>query len=148
MYSLVFSLSRRTTTTTNRYECVQRGDHVRDWRSGFVHPGGRAGRFLRHHIDLYRLLHHWHPLPRLRSQGNTRWPTSFFFFLFFLLQMLCVGLAQRIPPSHPIHPRSSYTLYPFLSVPLSFSPACPQGLSSMSDSSSNGSTDRKQSLIV
>lgn len=52
---------------TNRYECVQRGDHVRDWWSGFVHLGGRAGRFLRHNIDFYHLLHHWHPLSRLRS---------------------------------------------------------------------------------
>ena len=55
-----------------RYERVQRGDHVRNWWSRFFHPGGRAGRFIRHHIDLYRFLHNGHPLSRLRSQGNTR----------------------------------------------------------------------------
>lgn len=75
--TLVGSHSRSHFRLYTRYERVQRGHHVRDWRRRFLHPGGRAGRFLRHHIDLYCFLHDGHPLSRLRSQGNP--PHSFHF---------------------------------------------------------------------
>ena len=43
---------------TDRNERLQRGDHVRDWWSCIVHPGRRARRLLRHHIDFHHFLHH------------------------------------------------------------------------------------------
>ena len=125
LFSLVFPLLRPPPTgrDTNRYERLQRGDHVRDWRGGFVHPGGRAGRFLRHHIDFYRLLHHRHPLPRLRPQGNT--PPKSFFFFFFLSRCTCCVLGPHPSPIEPLHTLGHFD-------PLSFACA-PPGLSDKSE---------------
>lgn len=74
-------LSYPTPVFDYRYERLQRGYHVRDWRSSFVYPGGRAGRLIRHHIDLYRFLHYGHSLSRLRSQGNILFSFSISIYL-------------------------------------------------------------------
>lgn len=56
---------------TCRYERIQCGDYVRDWGRRLIHSGRRAGRLVRHNIDLHHLLHDGYTLPRLRTQGQS-----------------------------------------------------------------------------
>ena len=49
---------------------VQRGDHVRAGGRHQLRPQRGPERVLYHHRGLYHLLHHRHPLPRLRSEGQ------------------------------------------------------------------------------